>query len=366
MRILDKQDMIDLLYGCTVLGTGGGGGLQEALVMMEPHFKADKKVRLLSLDELPDDEYIATPYGCGAPLPEGGVELDDKYKDLERDLESPAVLAYTELEKYMGKKFFALSATELGGLNVAEVLNIACLFDVAVADADPTGRSVPELQHSTYYLNNVPITPMGLATEFGDVAILSRVQNDFRAEDLVRSMAVASNDLIGVVDHPTTGAIYKKSVIEGTISLSIEIGKILRESKVSGLSVPHEIAKKVGGEILFKGNVTACPWENQDGFNLGELHVDGIEEYKGDLYKIWYKNENLIAYKNDQVHITCPDLICAFDKDGVPVTNPDAVVGMEITFLGLPAPKEWKTSAGIECFGPKYFGFDIDYTPYFK
>lgn len=35
----------------------------------------------------------------------------------------------------------------------------------------------------------------------------------------------------------------------------------MRESKASGLSVPDEIVKEVGGEILFKGNVTACPWK---------------------------------------------------------------------------------------------------------
>ena len=29
MRELNKQDMIDLLYGCAVLGTGGGGPLAD-------------------------------------------------------------------------------------------------------------------------------------------------------------------------------------------------------------------------------------------------------------------------------------------------------------------------------------------------
>lgn len=48
------------------------------------------------------------------------------------------------------------------------------------------------------------------------------------------------------------------------------------------------------------------PLENQEGFNLGELHLEGVDSYKGDAYKIWYKNENQIAYKNDKVHITCP------------------------------------------------------------
>ena len=35
MRELKKQDMIDILYGCAVLGTGGGGPLEQGLAMMQ-------------------------------------------------------------------------------------------------------------------------------------------------------------------------------------------------------------------------------------------------------------------------------------------------------------------------------------------
>ncbi|MFI3226956.1 MAG: DUF917 domain-containing protein [Clostridia bacterium] len=366
MKYLDKQGMIDLLYGCTVLGTGGGGGLEEALVMMEPHFKANDRVKVVSLEELPDDEYVATPYGVGPPMPVGGVELPEKFRHLERYNDSPAVLAFEELQKYMGKKFFAVSATELGGLNVAAILHIACLYDIAIVDADPTGRSVPELQHSTYYLNNVPIAPMGIATEFGEVAILSKVADDCRAEDLVRAMSVASNDLVGVVDHPTTGAIYKKSVIPNTISYATKIGEILRLAKENGQDVAQNIAEQADGAILFKGVLKDMPWDKVDGFNVGEMHLDGVGDFAGNTYKIWFKNENLIAYKNGEVLATCPDLICAIDNDGTPVTNPDAKIGMEISFVLLPSPKEWQTKEGLDCFGPKYFGFDIEYTPYIK
>ena len=31
MRLLSKQDLHDILYGCTILGTGGGGNLKVAL-----------------------------------------------------------------------------------------------------------------------------------------------------------------------------------------------------------------------------------------------------------------------------------------------------------------------------------------------
>ena len=34
MRELNKQDMIDLLYGCAVLGTGGGGPLADGLALL--------------------------------------------------------------------------------------------------------------------------------------------------------------------------------------------------------------------------------------------------------------------------------------------------------------------------------------------
>ena len=46
MRELNKQDMIDLLYGCAVLGTGGGGPLADGLALLEEHFEKGKTLKL--------------------------------------------------------------------------------------------------------------------------------------------------------------------------------------------------------------------------------------------------------------------------------------------------------------------------------
>ncbi len=51
-----------------------------------------------------------------------------------------------------------------------------------IVDGDPAGRSVPELQHSTYYLNDINIAPIALVNQFGESAILTNVVNDYRAE----------------------------------------------------------------------------------------------------------------------------------------------------------------------------------------
>ena len=212
MRELKKQDMIDILYGCAVLGTGGGGPLEEGLAMMQKHFDNDEVLQLISLDELPDDEYVVTPYGCGAPSATG---LNPKFKDLEVSEVVPSVLAMEALEEALGKKIYAVGSTELGGANTAEALHAALEKGVPLLDADPAGRSVPELQHSTYYVKGVPIYPMGVATRFGEKIVIQNVQNDLRAEDIVRAIAVASDNMVGVADHANVGKVIKETSLCG-------------------------------------------------------------------------------------------------------------------------------------------------------
>ena len=50
-----------------------------------------------------------------------------------------------------------------------------------------------------------------------------------------------------------------------------------------------------------------------------------------------YKNENIIAFRDDRPVAMVPDLICSIDRDGNPLTNADLREGMEITYLGFAA-----------------------------
>ena len=49
MKILTRQEAIDILYGCTVVGTGGGGSLEVGLRMIEKDYEEGKKLKLVSL-----------------------------------------------------------------------------------------------------------------------------------------------------------------------------------------------------------------------------------------------------------------------------------------------------------------------------
>ncbi len=361
MRELNKQQMIDILYGCCVMGTGGGGALAEGLEMMQPHFDAGKTIKLIKLDELPDDAWVATPYECGAPSANG---LNPKFKNLPKPDKAASALACEALEECFNQKVYAVGSTELGGMNTAEALNAAIEKGVPLLDADPAGRSVPELQHSTYFLKNVPIFPMGLATHFGEKMVIQNVCNDFRAEDIVRAIAVASDNMVGVADHFNQGKVLKDALIPDMITYAEEVGRTLREAKEKGEDVATAIAKAKGGAVLFKGTVTDFPWETRDGFNFGEIYLEGTDEYKGDRFKIWLQNENIMGYRNDKLVVMAPDLICMIGDDGDPITNPDYEVGTHMTILALPSPEVWTTPEGLECFGPKHFGFDVEYRPF--
>ena len=283
-----------------------------------------------------------------------------------------------DLREYVAKKinimnymffapvFFASIGikTELGGMNTAEALHIACLLNRPLVDADPAGRSVPELIHSTFYLKDRPIHPMAVATWFGDVIILKEVADDFRAEALVRSMACVSGDEVSVCDHPMTGDQYRRSVIPGAISYAWKIGKVLRKAKEDGCDAAQAIAEAAGGAVLFRGRVKNLCSQCRDGFDCGETLLEGTGSYAGETYRIQFKNENLIACRNDKTDVTVPDLICMVDKNGNPMTNPDFSPGDEMNVFALPAPEIWTGEDGLKILGPSYFGIDEPYIPF--
>lgn len=363
MITLQKQDLYDILYGCTILGTGGGGSLKAGLKLIDEALDAGKTFRLVDFSEVPDDAWIATPYMCGSISPVT-PELEAQYADLPLVGEPDAYLAYKAMEEYFGRQFYGVLSTELGGGNTAIALYVGAWSDKVIIDADPAGRSVPELQHSTYYINDIPIYPLACANAFGDVAILPYVVNDLRAEALVRAMAVASKNRIGVADHPAQAKTLRSAIIKGAISNAWKIGKTFRETKLAGGPVAARIAEVGGGGVLFEGRVTAHRYDTIDGFTLGDVLLRGEGSYTGSGYKIMFKNEHMISWRDGQVDVTVPDLIIVYNEDtGEPNLNPYFSDGMKVTVIGLPAPAEWRTPRGLQTFGPAYIGVDIDYVP---
>ena len=314
MRTLNREDLVNILYGAAILGTGGGGSLTEGIELIDEALAAGKTFRLASFDDLAPEDLIGTPYGCGAISPLTEAERK-KYARLPEAQENFYILCMKQMEAYMGKELKAVISTELGGHNTATALYCGAMADKLIVDGDPAGRSVPGLQHSTYYLHNVPMCPISVMNKFGEGAVVTSVFDDERAEDLVRALAVVSQNIVAVMDHVNTAEVLKNAVIRGAISQSEAIGKAFLTAKAQAGDFVSAVTEAGKGKPMFRGVVTKSTYETRDGFTFGDTEIRGAGEYAGHTLRVWYQNENIISWLDGVIFVTVPDLICLFDLD---------------------------------------------------
>jgi uncharacterized protein len=359
MRTLDMGSLERILVGAALLGTGGGGSLKKGLENVARELKAGRPIRLTDPDELPPDTWAVTPYYCGSLAPMGKTAFRSEEAPHE---DRECLLAVRTLEQHLGANVGVTVATELGGGNTAAALAVAAQLGLPALDADGAGRSVPDLQHSTYFVAGIPIAPMGIANKYGDTAIVREVVDDFHAEALVRAMAVASGGHVGVADHPGKVGEIRKGLVERSLTFSERVGKAIRDPRGD---VSEAVLEATDGYPLFEGVAASdCKYEDREGFTFGEIHLRGTDLDRGARYRVWFKNENIMAWRNGKVDVTAPDLVCLLDVDTrEPILNPWLKKGQHIAVIGLPAAPIWRTARGIEAFGPRYFGFKVKFVP---
>ena len=147
-------------------------------------------------------------------------------------------------------------------------------------------------------------------------------------------------------------------------SYTQHIGHVYRSALAAGQDYAEAVAKAGEGFVALRGKIRRNDWGTEDGYTIGTMLIDGSGEFAGNEYKIWYQNENIILWKNGEYYITVPDLICVFNDDAKePQLNPYAQEGEAVSVIILPAPKEWTTEKGLEVFGPRSFGYDVDWKP---
>jgi DUF917 family protein len=361
---LSIQDAKDLLVGVSILSTGGGGSLEKGLMLVDEDYRNGLAYCLVEEGEIDELGLYACPYYCGAIGPEDNP--DDPYLRYEKLGGLETVAAVEALERFLGEGVAGIVSIEYGGMNTAIALSTAARMGKPTVDADAAGRAVPDLQFSTFYVADRPIAPLAVATEVGDCAVFEKVADDFRAEALVRALAVVSGNKVGMADHPTRGRDLKNSVIWGALSYAQAVGRAQREANEYGADPIAAIIAAAGGYLLFTGSVDGdSEWANEAGFTPGTIMIKGGGDFAGQSFKIWFKNENMMSWKNGEAYVTCPDLICVVDaKTGYPLINPGCKDGMGVAALGFKAPDVWRSGRGLSILNPGFFGFyETSWTP---
>ena len=364
MRKLSKEDLEDILVGCTYLGCGGGGSLPKGLECVYRDLEAGLTFHLMAAEEMGDEEYAAAPYGLGSTAPAGSEQLQ-RYAHLPRITEEPTTVAFRLLEQHVGKKLVAVIAGEIGPGNTALSLSAAAHLVIASLDADTVGRATPEINQNSILVAGIPIVPAAAVSRFGDEMILQKVAHPSRQEEILRSISMVSQG-IGVADSPIPGRTAKRPgvLVLGSISHAGKLGQAYREAIAAHQDPIQAVVEAGQGYRLFHGRIADFPWKDEAGFLVGEVTLSGTGAYRGSRYRIWYKNEHIISWLDDQVSVTPPDLITVVvTETGQAIANPNFERGQEVTVMGFPAPNLWRTPAGLEVFGPEHFGYHVPYVP---
>jgi len=375
MRTLTKLDMLDLLIGAGILGCGGGGSEELGRRLIDVICDSGREFTLADPGKIPDDAYLCITAGVGGGV---GEEIRQKLKPYLEPTEkqdpvelhtATAQRAIKELETLIGKRFYTYVPAEIGPGNTILPMYLAAIEGKPTIDADACGRAKPEMSLSTTHIAGLPVWPMTMANAFGDLMVLKEAADDYRAEDIARYMAVISGGRVDVARAPGAVADYKRALVQNSISRCVRLGSTVRASRDKGVSPIESILKSESDAVrLFSGKITSWTRREEGGFMWGNLSVDGNGEYHGRCLDVWYKNEYLVTWIDGKPYATCPDSICVLDpssSEGLSAWVPDLreQIGREVEVLGFRADNLWRTDKGITLFGPRHFGYDIDYVP---
>ena len=364
MKLLDRQAIVDLCLGGTVLGTGGGGSPDQGIQMLTAALEAGKPLPLVVPGEVPEDALVVMPAFVGSIAPGG---KDDRYREAMRSQiltdQSPLLLGLRLLEAHLGAKAFAALPVEIGGMNTAVAAVLGALAGIPFVDGDTIGRAKPELEMGSYTLRGLPLAPMALCDVWGNRALVIQTESSRSAEQIARALAVVGGGTV-TVRCPVRGRALRQMVIGGTVSKAIAIGGALRHARQRGADPVGAQIEAAGGTRLFEGVVGRLVWEDRGGFMWGEYWLRGTGPDQGHTLRVWLKNESEISWRDDRPFVMTPDLLCAVEAGtGQPFTNSQLREGLAMVVFGVPADPIWRTPEGLALTGPTHFGFDLPYRP---
>jgi DUF917 family protein len=353
MRTIGVKEIEDIALGASLLGSGGGGDPYIGKLIAIGAVKEKGPVTLLDPEELADNAFVVPIAMMGAPtvLAEKGIGRDE-YQTL-----------YDMVSAFYNRKIDVLMPMEAGGVNSMLPIAAAARLGLPLVDADGMGRAFPELQMVTFTIGGVSATPMALTDEKGNSTIFKTITNKW-TEDLARAVTMVSGGSVSISLYCMDGATVKKYGVKNIVTRSEQLGRAIRTVKQGALTPEENFLKAAGGYKLFRGKITDVLREVRGAFNFGKALLEGSGEYKGQSGSVEFQNENLVATVNGEIRATTPDLICLVDTETfIPIPTDALKYGKRVLVVGLQCYKAWRTKAGLDIVGPRYFGYDTDYVP---
>ena len=364
LRTLTEQNLVDILVGSCIQSTRNCDP-SEFIADVRSALAEGKVFRTIATDDVPEDGMVVAVQGIGGGGPWQHVIDRTNEQGLET-IEDPRRAVVELFREYTGKDVAALVRSEAAGATATALL-LGADMGIPTLDGGITGRAVPEVQQSIPWINGIASVPTAIITPWGDQIIIQHAIDEYRVEDLSRAIAVASAGDATITMTPMSGSDLDRGVLKGNLSEAELYGRTVREAREAGDDPIAALVEVTGGYKLFEGVVTKSEDRGERGFNWVEAEFAGVDEYEGRSYRVFVKNENIVAWIDGRLDAISPDYIYNLDPDSgestLGVGYGGYVVGEKVAMVGVPAPAQWRSEKGIELIGPRHFGFDFDFIP---
>lgn len=192
----------------------------------------------------------------------------------------------------------------------------------------------------------------------------SKTTDNRWTERLARAATIEMGGSALLAAYPMSGEVAKKSTVRGTLGLCARIGETLREVRGAHGDPVAALCELLAADALFHGRVADVERRTVGGFARGRARLNGLDACRDQVLHLDFQNEFLIAERDGEVLVTTPDFITAVDAEtGAPITADGLRYGQRLAILAWPCDPIWRSQAGLDLVGPRYFGYERDYVP---
>jgi hypothetical protein len=192
-------------------------------------------------------------------------------------------------------------------------------------------------------------------------------------EWLARGVTIRMGGVAYIANYAMSGTTAKRVAISGTIGVGLKIGRALRSARerhrdpIASLIETLADTNYWPAKVIFTGKIVEVFRRTTEGFAKGMVRILESETAavgNPRALDIEFQNENLIARTGDQILAIVPDLICVLDSETAePITTEELRYGQRVSVMAVRVPAIMRTPEALRVWGPRTFGFDVDYVP---
>ncbi|MGR9169874.1 DUF917 domain-containing protein [Rhizobium sp. KDH_Rht_773_N] len=327
-RILVEKDVEAAVKGGSVYAAGGGGWADHGRMLGYAAVNVGKP-ELVSIEELGDDDWIATAAAIGAPASTTPWEMQG----------IDYVKAVQLLQEALGDRLSGLIIGQNGKSSTLNGWLPSAILGTKVVDAVGDIRAHPTGDMGSIGMAGSP--EQMIQTAVGG----NRAENRYielvvkgataKISPVLRAAADQSGGFIASCRNPLRASYVRRNAALGGISMALKLGEaIIEAEKRGGSAVIDAICKTTGGHILAEGTITKKDVVyTKEAFDIGTITVGAGDK----AVTLHVMNEYMAVDDAGGTRVaTFPAVITTLSEEGEPLSVGQLKGGMHVFILHVP------------------------------